>query len=216
MICLLLSAIPTNWFAALFYPADRPEPTPQEAIRFSRKSDIYRAAILFTYRWLYGTPFNLQFFVADLAFSYGLGATIGERAVGTKPRRSEFAAHLLWVAGSSVLMMYAPAFLSFWVTLVDRAIWRAAYIALVDDVVGILTRPNVKSWQGKVRLVLVQALVIFFTFWVLIRWMNGVVESYTDDPKFQAALAALEELNVEQEPVGMQVDIEDDGDRYLV
>lgn len=60
ILCVVLSAIPTNWLASFFYPADRPEPTPRQAIRFSRKSDIYRAAILFTYRWLFGTPFNLS------------------------------------------------------------------------------------------------------------------------------------------------------------
>lgn len=214
VICIVLSAIPTNWLAAFFYPSDRPEPTPEQAVRFSRKSDIYRAAILFTYRWLFGTPFNLQFFLADFATGYLISNIIAERPAGTKQRRSEFTVHLLCVVINAVLLYFAPPFLSHMLNLIDRMIWRAAYIALVDDVVGVLARPNLKTWKGKVVLVLTQTFTILFTSWMLLRWKRDLILSYENDEEFQAALAALK---VQQGSDDLGGDIEeDDGDRFLV
>lgn len=213
VMCVILSAIPTNWFASFFYPADRPEPTPQQAIRFSRKSDIYRGAILFTYRWLFGTPFNLRFFIADFATGYLISVAIAERPAGTKQRRSEFIVHLTLIAINAVLIQITPSFLSDMLMLVDRMIWRAAYIALVDDVIGVLSRPNLKTWKGKVVLVLTQAFTIFFTCFILLRWRRYMILALQEDEEFQAALAGLD-LQQASEEVG--VDFEDDGDRFLV
>ena len=213
VLCIILSAIPTNWLGTFFYPADRPEPTPDEAIRFSRKKDIYRAAILFTYRWLFGTPFSLEFFIADFSISYGIGSLIGERPAGTKQRRSEFGVHLLWVAGNAVLVYFAPSFLSYWVNVADRVIWRAAYIALVDDIVGVLARPDLTTWKGKVRLVLTQAFTILFMCWMLLRWKRDLILAYQNDKEYEAALAALQ---IQQESVEVEGEVEDDGDRFFV
>lgn len=213
ILFIFLSAIPTNWLGSFFYPTDRAEPTPEQAVRFSRKKDIYRAAILFTYRWLYGTPFNIQFFFADFMMSYGVGALIGERPAGTRQRRSEFGVALLWVAGSAVLMQFAPPMLSFWITVADRAIWRSAYIALVDDVVGVLAKPNMKTWKGKVTLVLTQACTIVFLCWLLLSWRRDMMVAEEASNDYNAALAAL---NVGQDPVEVGGNLEDDGDRYLV
>lgn len=94
LLCVVLSAIPTSRLGSFVYPNDRPKPTPEQAVRFSRKSDIYRAAILFTSRWLFGTPFNLMFFIGFL-MSYTVRSLIGERPGGTKQRRSAFGASLL-------------------------------------------------------------------------------------------------------------------------
>lgn len=210
---IILSAIPTNWLASFFYPADRPEPTPQQTIRFSRKSDIYRAAILFTYRWLYGTPFNLQFFVADFLTGYLISVAIAERPAGTKQRRSEFIVHATLVAINAVLIYIAPSALGFVLMFLDRMIWRAAYIALVDDVISVLTRPNLKTWKGKVALVLTQAFTILFTCWMLLRWKRDMILSFENNEDWQAALAGLKPQEAFDE-VGL--DIEDDGDRYLV
>lgn len=213
ILCVALSAIPTNWLALFFYPPDRAEPTPEQAIRFSRKKDIYRAAILFTYRWLYGTPFNLQFFIADFSMSYGIGSLIGERPAGTKQRRSEFGVALLWVVGSAALMQFAPSMLSYPVIVADRVIWRSAYIALVDDIVGVLARPNMKTWKGKLTLVLTQAFTIMFLCWLLLSWKRDMILHYEQSEEYTAALAAL---GVQQDAAEVGGDIEDDGDRYLV
>lgn len=213
ILCVVLSAIPTNWLASFFYPADRPEPTPRQAIRFSRKSDIYRAAILFTYRWLFGTPFNLEFFLIDFATGYLISAAIAERPAGTQQRRSEFIVHLTLVAINAALIFVAPPFMSHMLMLIDRLIWRAAYIALVDDIVGVLARPNLKTWKGKLVLVLTQAFTIVFTSWMLLRWKRDLVLSYQDSENFQAALAGLKLQEASDE---VEMEFEDDGDRYLV
>jgi hypothetical protein len=213
VVCIVLSAIPTNWLASFFYPPDRPEPTPQQAIRFSRKSDIYRAAILFTYRWLYGTPFNLQFFIADFLTGYLLSVAIAERPAGTKQRRSEFIVHATLVVINAGLMYILPSGLGFVLMFLDRMIWRAAYIALVDDVVGVLTRPNLKTWKGKVVLVLTQAFTILFMSWMLLRWKRDMIVSLEQNEDWQAALSGVKPQEASD---GAGVDFEDDGDRYLV
>ncbi|KAF2869235.1 hypothetical protein BDV95DRAFT_609462 [Massariosphaeria phaeospora] len=155
------AALVTHMAASLVYPRERPpDAAPQ---RFSRKSDTYRAAILLTYGRLFGTPFRLAFYLVDLVSSYVLSAVMGERPAGTRQRRSEFFVHLLLVAAGRVATMFvSPAWPTVWnvVLGVDRTLWRAAYIALVDDVVGVLTRPQVKSWKGRGVVVLVQAFTI--------------------------------------------------------
>jgi hypothetical protein len=209
----LLSAIPTYWLGSFVYPADRAEPTPEQAIRFTRKNDLYRAAVMVTYRWLFGNSFDLKIIIADLSMSYGLGSLIGERPTGTKQRRSEFGVALLWMAGSTVLMQYAPSALQHWVILADRAIWRATYIALVDDVVGVLARPNVKTWKGKITLVLTQAFTIAFFSWMMLSWLGKVSLASGMGDEYKAALAVMEDRLDSVESAG---DIEDDGDRFLV
>lgn len=207
-----LSAIPTNWLASFFYPTDRSEPTPEEAVRFSRKGDMYRAVILFTYRWIFGNPFNLQFFIADFMLSYGLGSLIGERPAGTKPRRSEFAAHLPWFLGSGIVIRFGPSFLTWFAVVADRCIWRATYIALVDDIVGVMGRPHLKTWQGKLRLVLVQSFVIMLSCYLLLSWKRDLILADENHPDYEAAHAAFD---VQEEPVEMSQILENDGDRFL-
>ena len=156
----ILSAIPTYFVASRFYPIDRPDATPEQAVRFTRRNVIYRAAVLFTYRWLYGTRFDLSFFMADMTMSYAVDLVIRERPAGTQPRRSEFAVAALWTAASSALMSVAPPALFVLVGAVDRTMWRASYMALVDDVIGVLAHPNVKTFKGRVVLLCVQAFTI--------------------------------------------------------
>jgi hypothetical protein len=207
-----LLAIPTNWLASFFYPTDRPEPTPEEAVRFSRKGDMYRAAVLFTYRWIFGTPFSLPFFIADFMLSYGVGSLVGERPAGTKPRRSEFAAHLPWLLGNWIIMQFAPSFLTWFAVVADQCIWRATYTALVDDIVGVMGRPDLSTWKGKLRLVLVQSLVIVFTCYLLLSWKRDLILGDENHPDNEAARAAF---GVQEEPVEMGQIFEDDGDRFL-
>lgn len=169
-----LSAIPTYLIGSLFYPANRPDPTPEEAIRFTRRSFIYRALVLATYGRLFGTPFNVYFHIVDLLASYVIGEAIGERPVGTKQRRSEFFVALLWLAGSWLLWSAVPPSmetLTFLVIVVDRAVWRAAYLALVDDVIGVLSWPDVKSLRGKIVLVSVQAFTISALVTFALSWL---------------------------------------------
>ncbi|KAF2027037.1 hypothetical protein EK21DRAFT_72887 [Setomelanomma holmii] len=157
------SAIPTYLVASRLYDADRPDPTPEEAVRFTRKHDAYRAVVLATYGRLFGTPFSLQFIIADFMFSFPMGTAIGERPAGSQQRRSEFLTALLWVTGSRLVTILAPPSmptLSFCVGVVDRTVWRAAYLALVDDIIGVLTRPNVRTFRGKMTLVLIQSFTI--------------------------------------------------------
>ncbi|KZM23422.1 uncharacterized protein EKO05_0003949 [Ascochyta rabiei] len=212
-LCVFLSAIPTNWLGAFFYPTDRAEPKPEQAIRFTRKSNICRAAVLVTYRWMFGRSFDLFMLTADFFLSHFIGPLIGERPPGTKERRSEFGVALLWMAGSGMLMQYAPSALSYWIIVADRTVWRAVYMAFVDDVVGVLARPNLKTWRGKVTLVLTQAFTITFISWMLLSWTRDAMLAAGVDDERKAALAAMEaQLN----SMKAEGDIEDDGDRYLV
>ena len=204
-----LMAIPTNWLASFFYPTDRPEPTPKEAVCFSKKGALYRVVVLFTYRWLSGAPFELTFFT-DFMLSYGLSAS---GPAGTKPRRSEFAAHLPWWLGSWIVLRFAPSFWTWLAYVVERSIWRETYIALVDDLVGVLGRPNLSTWQGKLRLVLVQAFVIMFSCYLLLSWRRDLI---LGDPNYLENEAARAAFNVQEEPVEMGQIFEDDGDRFLI
>jgi hypothetical protein len=157
------SAIPTFWAASKVYPSNAPAATPAQAIRFTRKHDAYRAVVLFMYGRFFGTPFNLQFLVADFFMSYALGYAIGENPIGTPQRRSEFAVAVCWVAASHVVQLVTGplgAGVGFWVLVADRAIWRAAYMALVDDVIGVLVWPDYRTFWGRVRVVAVQGVVI--------------------------------------------------------
>jgi hypothetical protein len=165
------SALPTYYVASTLYPSNPPAPTPEQTVRFSREHEANRALVLATYGRWFGTPFNLQFLVMDFICSYGIGAAIGERPAGTKPRKSEFLVALMWVAGSAVVQMYIPPDmpqLVFLAMAVDRTVWRAAYVALVDDVIGALARPDLRTIRGKVTLVLVQAVtIVALVYWGL-------------------------------------------------
>lgn len=54
----------------------------------------------------------------------------------------------------------------------DRTIWRTAYVALVDDVIGVLARPDVKTLRGKAVLVSVQAFTITSLMYVALSMMR--------------------------------------------
>lgn len=152
-------ALPTYLLASTLYPANRE--IPSSVVRFTRRHDAFRAFVLFMYGRLFGTPFNLQFLIADYIASYVLGYAIGEKPV---KRHSEFLLAIFWVGASALVLNYLlPG--NFWVTVADRAIWRAAWLALVDDVVGSLERPDVRSAGGRLRLVLVQSGVILGVVW---------------------------------------------------
>jgi hypothetical protein len=177
MLLVAASAIPTYYIASQIYPANRPDPTFEERVRFSREHEANRALVLATYGRWFGTPFNLQFLFMDFICSYGIGALIGERPVGARQRKSEFLIALLWVAGSAVFQMLIPPgmpMLTFLAVAFDRTVYRAAYVALVDDIIGVLARPNIRSLRGKITLVLVQAFTItslvYFALSTLAAW----------------------------------------------
>jgi hypothetical protein len=174
------SAIPTYLVASFLYPARRPDPSHEEAIRFTRKHDAYRALVLATYGQLHGTPLNLRFLIADFMFSYVIGYAIGERPAGAQQRRSEFCIALLWVAGSGILCMLVPpsmGSLSFVAMAIDRTIWRAAYLALVDDIIGVLSQPNLRTLGGKVTLVLLQSFTITSLVYLLLAWARRTMDA---------------------------------------
>jgi hypothetical protein len=177
------SAIPTYLVASFLYPTNCPEPSHEEAIRFTRKHEAYRAIVLATYGRLHGTPFNLQFLIADFMLSYTVEYVISERPAGARQRRSEFLVVLLWLVGNGILWKLVPPSmwtLSFVVGAIDRTIWRAAYLALVDDIIGTLSRPNVRTFAGKVTLVLVQSFTITSLVSLALAWTKrrtNVMES---------------------------------------
>ncbi|KAH7406339.1 hypothetical protein DE146DRAFT_439368 [Phaeosphaeria sp. MPI-PUGE-AT-0046c] len=185
MLLVAASAIPTHFVASKLYAPNRPEPTPEEAARFTRKHDAYRALVLATYGRLYGTPFNLKFLIADFMFSYAIGALIGERPAGTRQRRSEFLVALLWVIGSGVIQLWLPPIpaLYFWTTAFDRTVWRAAYLALVDDIMGILAYPNLRTRKGRITLVLAQAFTITSLVYFALAWIRRYNEGYFQSAK---------------------------------
>lgn len=170
------SAIPVYLIGSLFYPKDRAPPSPAEDMRFTRKSEWCRAAVLITYGRIYGTPFNLQFYIMDLVASYAADQLIDWNRPSYAPqRRSEFLVALLWVGGSWVAFGSVPKnMMTLYVLLgmVDRMLWRAAYLALVDDVVKVLSRPNVRSWTGTMVLILTQSFTITALVWVALAWVK--------------------------------------------
>jgi hypothetical protein len=166
-------------------PRTHPDPTPEQAIRFTRKNHLYRAGVLATYGRIYGTPFNVIFYISDVLLSLAADSIIGERPVGTKQRRSEFLTVLLWVFGSNIVQMLVipidTSGLGLVVGMVDRTLWRAVYVVLVDDVVGVLTRPHIRTLTGKATLVLVQTIMILWMVYVVSaglkkHYENGVQE----------------------------------------
>ncbi|KAF2851732.1 hypothetical protein T440DRAFT_554171 [Plenodomus tracheiphilus IPT5] len=160
---ILASAIPTYLLGSTVYPSNRPDPTPEQSIRFTRRKDIYRALVLLTYGRLFGTSFNFIFYGLDVLCSFAMDTVIGERPIGTPQRRSEFIVACLWVVGSWILHQVIPfstPIVGLFLGIAERTLWRTAYVALVDDVVGVLARPNVRRVRGKVTLVLVQSFII--------------------------------------------------------
>ena len=154
---VISAAIPTDLISSVVYPIHRPEPTPGQSVRFTRKNTIYRVGVLATYGRLYGTRFNILFFLADVALSFGADHLVGERPAGAEQRPSEFLVALLWVLGSQIVSLVIPyntPVIGFVIGAIDRTLWRTAYVALMDDVIGVLTRPHV-DW-GKATLILVQ------------------------------------------------------------
>jgi hypothetical protein len=174
------SAIPTYLIGSLIYPTNRPDPTPDESIRFTRKNDFYRTAVIATYGRIFGTPFNIMFVIADVIISFGADNFIGERPAGTEQRRSEFLVALLWVVGSQVVQIFIPIstpVVGLLIGMADRTLWRTAYVALVDDVVGVLTRPNLRTLKGKVEVVLVQSFVILSISYMVLSWLRRQSEA---------------------------------------
>lgn len=184
-------AIPTYLAASLFYPINQPEPTPEQSIRFTRKNDFYRAGVIATYGRLFDAPYNVTRFLMDVLLSYGADQVIGERAVGTKQRRSNFLVALTWIVGSRMVALclaFDTPVLQRLVVMVDRTLFRTAYVALVDDVVGVLTQPNIRTFKGKITLIATQAFVICAIGLVFVAWAmshSGEIES------------ALAEMNAE-------------------
>jgi hypothetical protein len=178
-----LSAIPTYLVASFLYPTNLPTPSHEESIRFTRKHDFYRAVVIASYGRLYGTPFNLQYIIADVVCSYAMGVVIGERPAGARQRRSDFFVALLWLVGSGILCRTVPSsmgILLFLTGAFDRTVWRAAYVALVDDIVGVLSRPNVQTLSGKITLVLLQSITITSLVYFALALANRMVLAGND------------------------------------
>lgn len=165
---LLASALPTYFLASLVY-----QPRLRPAVRFTRRSHLHRAAVLFTYGRLLGTPFRLENYIIDVVASYGIGYFL-DRPEGKPPRWSEFLVHALWTGASTVLFGLFPPLSLPWVIMgaIDRTMYRAAYLALVDDLVRFLgyPYPTIASKRGRAIVLGPQAAFIAVSIlWVYFR-----------------------------------------------
>jgi hypothetical protein len=139
---LLASALPTHYLASLVH---QPRPRPIE--RFTRRSGLHRAAVLYA---------------LDIVASYSIGGVL-DRPEGAPPRRSEFFVHALATAASTLVFNFIPPSWGLaWTAMgaIDRSMYRAAYLALVDDVVRILAYPEMGSKKEVAVVVGVQAVLI--------------------------------------------------------
>jgi hypothetical protein len=112
-----------------------------------------------------------------------MGVVIGERPAGARQRRSDFFVALLWLVGSGILCRTVPSsmgILLFLTGAFDRTVWRAAYVALVDDIVGVLSRPNVQTLSGKITLVLLQSITITSLVYFALALANRMVLAGND------------------------------------
>ncbi|PSN68599.1 hypothetical protein BS50DRAFT_586048 [Corynespora cassiicola Philippines] len=162
------SAIPTYLLGSLIYGTN-PAPPPAERVRFTRQRFSYRVLVLFTYGRLLGTPLNLLYFAFDLFANYMLVPLLIREDV---PRRSDLLVCVLWTTASGVLLMLVGhgGLLGLVVGSVDRTLWRATYLALVDGMISTLGRPDTVSSRGKITVVGVQVLLItLFTAWTRFR-----------------------------------------------
>ena len=77
---------------------------------------------------------------------------------------------------------------------------------------GVMGRPDLSTWKGKLRLVLVQSFVSRFSCYLLLSWKRDLILADENHPDYESAHAAFE---VQEEPVEMGQIFEDDGDRFL-
>jgi len=169
---LLASAIPTYLLGSLVYRGKSTQ-SGLPPVRFTRQSHFYRAAVLFTYGRLFGTRFNLLYFIVDLAANYGISAIIGEQDTGGMLRRSGFLVHSLLTAASTLLCGFVPqswGLLWTFVYALDRTMYRATYLALVDDLIRVLANPDLSTWRGKALVISLQAIFIA----VSVMWIHFV------------------------------------------
>ncbi|OAG11155.1 uncharacterized protein CC84DRAFT_1210830 [Paraphaeosphaeria sporulosa] len=174
---LLASALPTYFLASLVH-----QPRPGPAERFTRRSHIHHAIVLFTYGRLLGTPFNLFTYLEDLFASYSVRPIL-DRPEGAPPRPSEFFVQALWTTATTVAFgLVPPSWKWTWSIMgwTDRIMYRAAYLALVDDLVRVLGYPQVASKRGRALVVAVQAVFIAVSvMWVhffLVLGMRAQIE----------------------------------------
>lgn len=196
ILFIALTGIPTYLIGSTVYPKDRPGPTPGQSVRFTRKNGLYRAVVIATYGRIFGTPFNLWFYIVDVALSFVADGLVGERPAGTEQRRSEFFVALAWIVGNHLVLRIIPPntpVLGFFLSAIDRTLFRTAYVALVDDIIGVLTRPNVATFWGKLNLVLIQAFtIVCIAYWVLgflKRMRQAAVTGSPGDPSESEAQA---------------------------
>lgn len=164
---VLFSVVPAHFVASQIYPSNHPPPTPEENVVFTRRHWGYRAAVLFTYGRLYGTPFRLANFIPDIFLDELLRSyLIPDRGADEPQRRSEFLIAALWTTVTLFLSSLIPATSGLLWTLVmsaDRIMWRASYMGLVDDLVKVLGYPNFRTWKGRSLVILVQFTFIYLS-----------------------------------------------------
>ena len=156
----------------------KPDTVPWDGVRFTRRHEAIRALVILSYGRWHGTPINLQFIIADWVLSNVVSQyLIGEPA---KQRRSEFLVALLYLVGSGIAFGATPGsweIVYFFTGMVDRIVWRTAYLALVDDIVGVLWRPDVRTVRGRATLLLVQAFTISSLVYGVLSWMRRTVDA---------------------------------------
>lgn len=170
LLCILGASVLTLAIGSYMH---KPDTVPWDGVRFTRKHEAIRAAVLFTYGRWFGTEINLRFLIADYVLVYIVAEyLIGEPA---RQRRSEFLVALVWLVGSGIAFRATPGsweVVYFFTGMVDRIMWRTAYIALVDDVVGVLARPDVRTVTGRLTLLVMQAFTITSLVWGALRGLR--------------------------------------------
>lgn len=179
-ILLIPLAFLTYFIGSFIYPNHRlppPEWSP-EARRFSEKWWPYPVAIVqvYGYIWNLPSPLSLSNLVQNVGITY-----VGLNYFGLLNNGDFRPSSRLW--GSAFLMpalravaydcllylllRYIPIIGNFWlIRWASGALWRVAVIALVDDVIGGLAYPDVRTKKGKAKVITLQ----FFVFCYVSYW----------------------------------------------
>lgn len=178
VLLLIPVTIVTYLIGSFIYPKHRLPPSPwlPEARRFSDKWWVYRVAILQGYDIFMSPPGTLSLSTllqnTGLTYvTYNYFGLTGDMNDGRPPRHlwgSVFLKPALRVVASESLMYllsrYVPAIAGFWpIRFIHSAFWREAMIALVDDVIGGLAYPDVRTKKGKAKVMGLQYFVFFCT-----------------------------------------------------
>ncbi|PVI00897.1 hypothetical protein DM02DRAFT_655027 [Periconia macrospinosa] len=173
-----VTAILTNVVASIIYPPNQPPPTPEQTIPFTQRRLIYRAAVAFTFNSAFPSPHSLNFFTVFLLDIFVVSRyLVPDRNVNQPQRRSEFLAAAKWALVTEILARLFPQSSSGWLHyLVYTAEWillRKAYMGLVDDMINVLSYPNMSTWRGRILVPLLQCVLVWLVLTTVVALVLG-------------------------------------------